>query len=360
MADRVVTLIVHDPGKCPALKAGDRWVVSGREVRGQGASLCGHGVCSVFPKLFDLLKTLPAGAPLPDDYLLCDSPGCDAAFCMEVPAAVAESGFTRRLERGAKSATEVIRRQRSFLLRIPKEAAADLAKLCSMQKYQNAQIVLMQGVVGQKLYIIAEGNLEVVKRGEGKDETVLATLSTGDCVGEMSILTGETTSAEVRAKGTASVMSIAKETLEGLLLKHPLLSREFSKLLAERLKATNASLQSELSRGIIGKLSMISLVDLVQALQQSRRTGTLVLNFSGEQARLGFKEGVLRAAVAGTAMGDEAFYKTVCWPDGDFCFEAAELAVDETNHVKTDSMGLLMEGMRRMDEAKAPPPQNGG
>jgi hypothetical protein len=169
----------------------------------------------------------------------------------------------------------------------------------------------------------------------------------------MSILTGELTSAEVRSKSSSIVLSLRRDKLEALLLKRPTLSREFSKLLADRLKATNVSLESELNRGILGKLSMISLVDLVQTLHQSRRTGTLVLNYSGEKATIGFLNGTLLTATSGETLGDEAFYRMVCWPDGDFCFEQAEPKPSDPGRVATDMMGLMMEGMRRMDEMKA-------
>jgi hypothetical protein len=169
----------------------------------------------------------------------------------------------------------------------------------------------------------------------------------------MSILTGEVTSAEVRSQGKSAILSVQKEALEALLLTRPLLSREFSKLLAERLKATNISLESELGRGIIGRLSMISLPDLVQALHQSRRTGTLVLNYSGAQGRLGFRNGFLCTARSGELMGNEAFYGMMKWPDGDFCFEQTEPKASDPGKVIADTVGLLMEGMRRLDDARA-------
>lgn len=359
MDQRTVALIVQQPGNCSLLKTGDRWLVTEREVGKTGsAKLCGHGVCSVFPKLQDILKTLAPGGALPDDYLLCDTPGCDAVFRMEFARAAAQGqpvdvGFTRRLERGAEAATAVLKKAGPFLSRLSKDVAAELISACKTTRFENGEIILMQGVAGQHLYVVAEGHVEVAKRGEGKDETVLVTLGRGDCFGEMSILTGEQTSAEVRSAGKSAVLSVHKDQLETLLLQRPVLSREFSKLLAERLKATNASLQSELSRGIIGKLSMISLVDLVQTLNQSRRTGTLVLNRFGEEARLGFRNGAMCTARAGEVLGDEAFYTVVCWPEGDFCFEQVEPKADDPGKVEGDMMGLLMEGMRRIDETRA-------
>jgi len=362
MGERTVALVVHQPGNCQLLKAGDRWLVTGREIAKAGAGkLCGSALCSVFPKLQDILKALPPDGALPDDYLLCDTPGCDAAFRMEYVQAhvapVTEVGFTRRLERGAEAATAVLKKAGPFLSRLPKDVAADLIGACQTVRYADGQIILMQGVIGQRLYIVAEGTVEVAKRGEGKDETVLVTLGRGDCFGEMSILTGEVTSAEVRSRGKSAILSVGREALETLLLKRPVLSREFSKLLAERLKATNASLQSELSRGIIGKLSMISLVDLVQTLNQSRRTGTLVLNRFGEQARIGFRNGALCTASAGALLSDEAFFSVMRWQEGDFCFEQVEPAADDPGKVHGDTMGLLMEGLRRMDETQPAAPQ---
>jgi len=360
MAERTVALVVHQTGSCPLLKPAERWVVTGREVRPMGtAKLCGGGLCSIYPKLHDLLKSVKANGPLPDDYLLCDTPGCDAAFRMEfvaTPAPALPAGdvaFTRRLEKGAQAATAILRKHGPFLSRLPKEVAADLINACQTERYDDGQIILMQGVVGDHLYIVAEGAVEVAKRGQGNDETVLVSLDPGNCFGEMSILTGEITSAEVRAKGPAAILALHKDKLEALLLRRPILSREFSKLLAERLKATNTSLQTELNRGIIGKLSMISLVDLVQTLGSSRRTGTLLVNYYGQQARLGFKNGTLVSGSCGEFKGDEAFYTVVCWPDGDFCFEQAEPSMAEADKVETDTMGLMMEGLRRMDEAKA-------
>ncbi len=352
MNDRAVALIVHEYGNCPLLQAGDRWVIAGREVRSAtGSKLCCHALSILYPKLADILRALPSDAPLPDDYLLCGAPDCDAAFRMEF-APNNETGIVRRLESHAPGVSAVLRRSGPFMSRLPRNVASDLIRACHSQAYEDGQIILKQGVTGDFLFIVAQGKVEVGKV-HGDDITILVTLEAGECFGEMSILTSEVTSAEVRAKGIALILQIQRDELEVLLQRHPMLSREFSKLLAERLKATNATLQNELNRGIIGRLSMIALPDLVQALQQSRRSGTLVLNNRTVQARMGFREGMLRSAVTPNNQGDEAFYEVICWPDGDFCFEPGEPDLQAEIRVKADNMSLLMEGMRRMDEARS-------
>ena len=355
MAERAVSLIVHLPGNCPLIKSGDAWMVNGLELsKSPGTRLCGAGICSVYPKLKDILKVMPPNGVLPDDYLLCDTQGCDAVFRMEFIAKNEPGviGATQRIERGASAATMMLKNSAPFLRRISKEVADDVIQACTNNAFEDKQVILAQGVAGQHLYIVGEGKVQVVRHGDGADETILVTLGEGECFGEMSILTGELTSAEVRSHDKSMVLTVHKEKLEALLMKWPELSRIFSRLLADRLKATNVSLQSELSRGILGKLSMISLVDLVQTLNQSRRTGTLVLNYTGTPARIGFRNGQVVTAVAGTVEGDEAFYKVICWPDGDFCFEQIDPTDTDPGAVESDLMGLMMEGMRRLDEAK--------
>jgi len=371
MIEKAIALTVHQAGSCPLLKPGDRWLIEANEISKLGtAHICAQAVCCLYPKLRDLITTLPSNATLPDDYLLCDAPGCDAAFRMElttapilvapvdaagVPTVIPASNpsSTRRLERSTAVGQKPQKKAGPFLSRLPKELAAELVCTCTTRRFEDGQIIVMQGVVNDQLYIVAEGHVEVVKIGEKQEETVLVTLSEGDCFGEMSVLTGELTSAEVRSRGPSAVLFVHKDTLEGLLMKRPLLSREFSKLLADRLKATNLSLESELSRGVIGKLSMISLLDLIQTLAQSRQTGTLVLARFGDEARLGFRGGSMVTAILNDLRGEEAFYKSACWIDGDFCFEKTEPPDDESQRITADNMSLMMEAMRRMDEARA-------
>jgi CRP-like cAMP-binding protein len=352
MPNRPVTLIVQQGHTCRHLKEGDRWSFVGAELKNEtGAKFCATGVCSVYPKLVDILKSLPAEASLPDDYLLCDAPECDTAFRMIYTS---DFALTRRMERGAEHATQILKKQGPFLSRLSKELATEIVGEGTLNSYDVGQCILKQGEVGQHFFIVKTGQVEVARHTENNEETILVTLGVGDCFGEMSILTGDMTTAEVRAGSVCEILSIPKDAFEALLIRRPSLAREFSKLLAGRLKATNSSLENELARGVLGRLSMIPLLDLVQALSQGHRTGTLMLNYSGKKAQLGFRNGNMVSAILGDLLGEEAFYHVAGWADGDFCFET-QTTPDESGHgkIKMDLMGLMMEAMRRIDEAKA-------
>jgi CRP-like cAMP-binding protein len=62
----------------------------------------------------------------------------------------------------------------------------------------------------------------------------VASLTTGDCFGEMSLLTGERRSATVHAKGDCFVMEIGKEVMGEVIRESPECLRQLSEILAER------------------------------------------------------------------------------------------------------------------------------
>jgi CRP-like cAMP-binding protein len=166
----------------------------------------------------------------------------------------------------------------------------------------------------------------------------------------MSLLTGRPTSAAIRAQEPSRIMEIPGVALEEMLAALPALHRLFSQLMADRLSALNVAVEHEISQGLLGKLSMISVPDLVQTLTSSRRSGTLTLLRRGLQARLIFQDGRLRYAVYGAYKGEEAFFRTVGWAEGDFRFDPQETQGEEEARVQAETMALMMEAMRRLDE----------
>ncbi|MCW8130573.1 MAG: DUF4388 domain-containing protein [Planctomycetota bacterium] len=394
MNARPISLVVSKADGCSLLKEGDRWVVAAHEVAVVGESkVCAQALCSFYPHLKNLLQITPKDMALPPMLLRCQGEGCSTIFRIEAglpkqpahppaaakpaapppppagpapvtiatpvpgvePAAITQSnmGVTRRLERGALAAGSKLQEQGTFLSRIPPHAAVKVVGAARKVVYQNGQLILDEGVRGDSLYIVGDGKVEVHKRS-AKDgtETILAVLNTGECFGEMSLLTGEPTSAAVRARGEASIFVLGRKELDELLIQIPELNRIFSQLLAARLRTVNMTLESELGRGILGKLSMISMIDLVQTLNASRRTGTLVLTGSAGEAHVIFKNGAVVGASMGQQKGEEAFYAVVAWPEGDFCFEQDQTEVPPASAIQKETMGLLMESMRRLDEAK--------
>ena len=340
MGHRRISLKYAAEGGCPILDPGDRMVLEGDEVlKRPSGRICARALAAILPRLSEEAAD--------GTEFTCSGPsGCEGRFVLEAASPEDVSG-TQRIRRDAVGASE----ETAFLSRIPVELVKEVVGRSEILRYEETSVVLREGDTGKAVYFVGDGEAEVVKEGESSD-VVLATLTRGACFGEMSLLTGEPTSATVRTKGPAAVFALHGPDLEELLSKHPVLAREFSKLLAARLKTTSGSLERELDRGILGRLSMISAVDLIQTLNASRRTGSLSLALGGQECRLCFSQGEVIGAVLGGLEGEEAFFELLSWPDGDFCFEQSESVDEVAGAIERSTTGLLMEGLRRMDEAE--------
>ena len=93
----------------------------------------------------------------------------------------------------------------------------DLASRITLQKVPDGTAVVVQGDVGDRLYIVKEGEAKVVARGEDGEETGLAELSKGDYFGEIALLKDVPRTATVRAKGPLELYALEREDFQRLL-----------------------------------------------------------------------------------------------------------------------------------------------
>ena len=93
--------------------------------------------------------------------------------------------------------------------------------------------LIQQGAEGESMFILVHGQANVVVEKNGAD-THVASLSEGDCFGEMSLLTGEPRSATVLAHTDCEVVEIGKPVLGRSLKENPELLEKLSELLAKR------------------------------------------------------------------------------------------------------------------------------
>ena len=95
--------------------------------------------------------------------------------------------------------------------------------------------LIVQGQEGGSLFVLAEGEVEVVLRREDGSDRVVDTMGKGAVIGEMSLLTGARRNATVRALEGAVVYEIGSEQFGPILGDHPELVDALTELMAERL-----------------------------------------------------------------------------------------------------------------------------
>ncbi len=124
----------------------------------------------------------------------------------------------------------------------------------------------------------------------------------------------------------------------------------------ELLTRVQVELQRRLGRGgeaggafFRGSLADMGLVDLLQTIEFSGKSGRLELRKGDRRATLWFESGRIVHAEAGAIRGQEAVHHLLRWHEGyfDLRFEAATSPV---RSIEQDVQGLLLEGLRRFDE----------
>ncbi|MFO0659390.1 MAG: response regulator [Polyangiaceae bacterium] len=97
-----------------------------------------------------------------------------------------------------------------------------------------------------------------------------------------------------------------------------------------------------------GSLQDMAVVDLLQTFEVSRKTGYLLLTHDTQPAKIFFRDGKVIDAELGRLRGEEAVYRTLLWNEGSF--EVHFGGISNEDVIETSTQGLLMEGMRRVDE----------
>lgn len=109
------------------------------------------------------------------------------------------------------------------------------------------EVVVEQGVQQTCLYVVISGILEVVLTGSSK-EVKLGEMSTGDCIGEVSIFEPGLASATVRVLETSVLWSLDVQSLQSYFEQLPVAGGQLmlgiAQLLSKRLRHANQTILS--------------------------------------------------------------------------------------------------------------------
>ena len=142
----------------------------------------------------------------------------------------------------------------------------------------------------------------------------------------------------------------AEDCLVKPIRPEELLARVKNVLRRAEAHRTSAPPETSLMRG---RLEMMSLPNILQALESERRTGLLYLTSAGRSGEILFADGQITAAMEGPRLGDAAAYRLLSWTEGEFALESTEGNLPSEARVTRSNQSLLMEGARRLDEIPA-------
>jgi len=120
------------------------------------------------------------------------------------------------------------------------------AELSRPRRFATGQIVFEEGEVGDSLYVIAGGEVEVLRRNATGEQQPIAVLRAPEFFGEMSLIDKEYRSATVRARTDAQLLHLTAENLATFRKQHrdgfTFVVINIARVLSSRLRETNAKL----------------------------------------------------------------------------------------------------------------------
>jgi CRP-like cAMP-binding protein len=140
---------------------------------------------------------------------------------------------------------EELQKSRLFEGLLPEELEM-LAELTQHRKFSREEVVFEQGGVGDSLYLLVEGAVDVVRKRDDGAEHVIAALDAPDFFGEMSLIDKEYRSATIRAKSETTVLCLTNENLHSFARVYKngftLVVINIARVLSTRLRKTNQKL----------------------------------------------------------------------------------------------------------------------
>lgn len=126
------------------------------------------------------------------------------------------------------------------------KATKSKAHAAYVTEFPAGEHVFREGDLGLEMYIIQEGEVEILKTSSDGGERRLAKLEQGDFFGEMAILEGLPRTASARAIRPCKLVMIDGSTFDQMLRKTPEIAVRMMRKLSRRLRDTDRMLREAL------------------------------------------------------------------------------------------------------------------
>jgi DNA-binding response OmpR family regulator len=143
----------------------------------------------------------------------------------------------------------------------------------------------------------------------------------------------------------ASCLNAGAETF----LVKPVYMGELKTVIEAALKRRQrVSLEHASGDRFFGRLEEMGLLDLLQVIDVSRRSGELLIEHRGQKGSLSFKDGQLLDAQLGKLSGPDAIYRLLTWEFGQYEFDFN--APERPRRIELSIAEVKEEGLKRLDQ----------
>ena len=124
------------------------------------------------------------------------------------------------------------------------EIINNIIKYGSTRTYQMNEIILLEGEVNTDFYIILSGRVKVSNISPDQKEYILTFINEGDHFGEISLMDGYPSTANIIAAGECRIFKIHSNEFYDLLNKYPDIPINMLKTVNERIREADAKIKT--------------------------------------------------------------------------------------------------------------------
>jgi CRP/FNR family transcriptional regulator, cyclic AMP receptor protein len=110
-----------------------------------------------------------------------------------------------------------------------------ISTIASEEVHEDGHVLFSQDDVGDKLFIVVSGKVQILQRREGVVQHI-ATVKEHDFLGELALFDAETRTATARCEGPCTFLVIERNDMEQLAHEYPAISFGFIKVLISRMR----------------------------------------------------------------------------------------------------------------------------
>ncbi|MBP1689298.1 MAG: cyclic nucleotide-binding protein [Deltaproteobacteria bacterium] len=101
--------------------------------------------------------------------------------------------------------------------------------------YRDGEILVRQGDIGNAMYVIQEGKVEILLENEGR-QTRIGVVGKDELIGEMAVFEHDVRSATVRALGDARVLTVDRKNFLSRINEDPTLAFRLVETMCRRVR----------------------------------------------------------------------------------------------------------------------------
>jgi CRP/FNR family transcriptional regulator, cyclic AMP receptor protein len=170
------------------------------------------------------------------------------------------------------------------------ERTALLAAGTAVQ-FEDDDILVLQGGVGDVLYVLTGGMVKVTVATESGAETTLAVRSRGDLIGEFAVLDGRPRTATARAVGTVGAVRVTRAAFTAFAQRYPAALTTITQSLVAKMRAATERHAAERNWGAKERLAQV-IYELAEGYGERAADGAVVIPLPLTQMELGELAGV--------------------------------------------------------------------